>query len=56
MDSEQTFTEQTQSLVVAYLKMNDEGREVLDMVIEKLADNKFKTENIKQKGGLLNND
>jgi hypothetical protein len=38
MDSTLTITEHNLTLTASYIKMNEEGRDVLDMVIQKLTD------------------
>ena len=48
-DSELTITEQNQYLAAGYLKMNDEGREVLDMVIGKITENHLGIEELQHR-------
>jgi len=38
MDKYLTITEQNMRLITAYHQINDEGRDVLDMVLQKLAE------------------
>jgi hypothetical protein len=47
MRNKNTSTEQSLRLAVAYLKINDEGRKMLEMLILKLMKNKWKLEEIK---------
>ena len=48
-----TITEQDLRLAAVYLKMNDKGRDVLDLVIQKLAEKKQIPSGEKRKDGFL---
>ena len=43
-----TVTEQNIQIIAAYQKINDEGRDVLDTVIQKLAEIKWKPDETEQ--------
>jgi DNA-binding LacI/PurR family transcriptional regulator len=47
MNKEITSTEQSLHLATVYQKINDEGRNMLEMLILKLMENKWKPEEIK---------
>ena len=44
MDGKLRIKEQNLNLAAAYIKMNDKGREILDMVIQKLVEIRWTTQ------------